>query len=507
MRSFCIELFLESELIQTATASSLGVHHSLDYIRGSSLLGVAASRCYEKLGDDAFTVFHSGQVRFGDAQFVSADGSRMWPVSLGWLTPKRGNAEKDGQLDAAQIYSIAQLDAGQVHKLQLQSMRGGYFAHNGGYAQMKTSYRLKTAIDRKQRGRAKESSLYGYESLAAGTTWRAMITIDDEVDPGVDEALKAVFDQQTLWLGRSRGAEYGRTRSKIVEQVAEAEPDDTVLQLTIACLSDIALASKVTGLPTCLGQAHHFELPNDWTLVTEASSVTSRRFSPFNGKRRYRDLERVVVGRGSVLTFKGSTEVKLSDIRTKVLAGVGGYRQEGLGQVEVSPWYLNSEHPNFRAAPVQAGERKVPRPNEPLANWMVRRASERTLEDDAAKKAHEMAETIVSAEKRLRKNHKPVPSVTQWNQLAGIARSHLYRSKASKAALRETLAEQMFATAEGARGVGSNAWRGEVGRQTLSELTLDLSLDKFDDDRTAILCLYHLARSVRGQSTREREQD
>lgn len=62
-----MDVFLEQPLIVTQQAASAGAQLSLDYLPGSLLLGLAASRLYAELSeDDAWTLFHSGMVRFGD---------------------------------------------------------------------------------------------------------------------------------------------------------------------------------------------------------------------------------------------------------------------------------------------------------------------------------------------------------------------------------------------------------------------------------------------------------
>ncbi len=61
------EIVLTQPLIISQQAASAGAHQSLDYIPGSVLLGLVASRLYARLdADSAWTVFHSGRIVIPD---------------------------------------------------------------------------------------------------------------------------------------------------------------------------------------------------------------------------------------------------------------------------------------------------------------------------------------------------------------------------------------------------------------------------------------------------------
>ena len=84
-----LDIVLNTDAVLTADASSSQVHRSLEYVPGRTLLGVAASRLYADLSaEDAFTVFHSGKVRFGDGIPVLDSRSPCGPTPLSFHREK-----------------------------------------------------------------------------------------------------------------------------------------------------------------------------------------------------------------------------------------------------------------------------------------------------------------------------------------------------------------------------------------------------------------------------------
>src|SRR5690606_13316392 len=97
------EILLEQPLIISQQAASAGAHQSLDYIPGSVLLGLAASRLYANLpAQTAFTLFHNGIVRFGDALPVD-QGETGLPMPLNWHLYKGESARLHDQLLADRL--------------------------------------------------------------------------------------------------------------------------------------------------------------------------------------------------------------------------------------------------------------------------------------------------------------------------------------------------------------------------------------------------------------------
>ena len=83
------EVTLKDNVIISQSSATIGQHQSLDYIPGSVFLGIAAARLYSDFDKDqiAWDVFHSGQVRFGNAT-LAANGERSMPVPMAFHTRK-----------------------------------------------------------------------------------------------------------------------------------------------------------------------------------------------------------------------------------------------------------------------------------------------------------------------------------------------------------------------------------------------------------------------------------
>jgi hypothetical protein len=463
MRTLRFELSLVSEVVQTAAASSLGTHHTLDYIRGGSLLGAVASRVYAAAGELAFDLFHSGRVRFHDAQLLTSDGVVCWPAPKAWLYPKGRVVAPGGRIDSSVITIGCFIDPGEAARGALQPMRGGWITDDGRLLTVDRRYRLKTAVERGTRGRVVKGSLFGYESLAAGSRWVASVDIDAEVDPRVDDLIGGVLGAERIWLGRSRGAEYGETRCEpSAVEIRPSGPDEPSTLIAVYAWSDLALVDPDTGEPTTHLRPTHVGLPSSMRLDPLRSQVMTRRFSPFNGARAHRTVERMVIERGSVLTFVGETPADRAAARSACEAGVGLYRQEGLGRVAIDPWFLASKRPTFRARSSIPSESTDVGAEPPggLAQWMVARAEERRASEDAEARAHDLAELWRGEARRDGR----APTRSQWYRLAELARGHVDQPHRQ---LRQAIESDVFAMGS-SRGVRSKQWGERLRKKIIA---------------------------------------
>ncbi len=483
MTSLYLRLELEADLVQTARPQTVGVHESLEYVRGATLYGAAAAALYARSGDRAYRLFHAGAVRFGDAVPLVA-GLAATPAPLGWYHPKGRKVEDGGALGGDGVWVGHNTPPEAFVEHALKQVRSGYFLPDGTYRTVRRNYALKTAVDRGRRGAPREGQLYGYESLPAGTRWLARIDADDPDD--LAKIRQWIGDGTTLWLGRSRGAEYGRTRVVPADAPGPApEPvPDPAGRVVLHLLSDLALSDPGTGEPTLTPAPALFGLGDGWRFDPEASSVVVRAYSPFNGKRRCHDLDRRVLARGCVLVFQGGRAGPddLATLADRLAAGVGHHRQEGLGRVAVNPGYLAGRHPAFDGpvAPSsddlspEAGPEDAP----PLVPWLRTRARRADLEHAAVRDAERWARCF----RDKHESGRPWPSRSQWNRVAGIARACV--GAADAGALRRRLEDEILVRDRG--GVGANQWAGPLRDAVLKKIG--------GGGDQAALTLYHAAR-------------
>ncbi|MFK8016969.1 MAG: hypothetical protein AB8G17_16195 [Gammaproteobacteria bacterium] len=341
MKRWAINIELLEDCILGARAATAGGHRGLDYIPGSALLGMAAAQIYRgPKKAQAFTLLHSGKVRFGWGLPLAPSGSQAYPVPLTWQRVKGDPYVNPGtgNLDAGRIYCALQ-DIPQGS--QPKQLRSGYVTIAGEYVHPPRNFHLKTAID-PTTGRAADAQLFGYDAIAAGSRFSATLMVDDDVDSNAVKALLNALEGERL-LGRSKAAQFGRVLVSI-EKIDVAPPVDTSKStLTLWLMSDLA-AFDVFGQPTFAPSLADLGLGKG-ELDAANSSIRSRRYSTWNAHRGGHDQERFVICAGSVLRY--AADGLESDAAARLQRGLGGYLELGLGQVWVNPPFLDGQHPTF----------------------------------------------------------------------------------------------------------------------------------------------------------------
>ena len=426
MKQQALKIELLDDCVFSATPATEGGHESLDRIPGAALLGAAASRLYTDLErGDAFTVFHSGKVRFGDG--LPWDGHNIgWPVPRCWHYPKTEGANKDDFLIADNLYnfaveSISKLPDGQ----QPKQLRDGYVHADGRYSKPAHSLRLKTAID-PATGRADEGRLFGYDALHRGQTFLSVIEADDEVEDTLFERVVEALQGQVL-LGRSRSAEYGRARITLVELPELPQPSaDGDDSLTLWLLSDLAL-TDARGQPTLQPDGEALGLPGA-QVVWERTFLRGRRYSPWNAARHGYDRERLVLEAGGVITLQLNGHGRGEAIGA-LEKGVGLYREAGLGRIWIDPPWLQSLHPVFAGRSTAARETTpAPEPNHPLVDWL-KAAAGVDWKTEAEQRVREFEKIYLEKLDESRRLHGVPdgvaygPSRSQWGTVLEKARS------------------------------------------------------------------------------------
>ncbi len=472
-----LEIELLEDCVFSARAATEGGHTSLDRIPGAALLGAAAARLYAGLGADAFTVFHSGRLRFGDGLPIAPSGATAWPVPMAWHHPK--NAEiRDGQgcfrgdvlFNFTRRADIPERDG---VKVQPKQLRQGYVTEHGEWVRPAHELRLKTAIEATT-GRAAEGQLFGYDALHRGQCFRALIEADGDLDRALFERVIDALEGEVL-LGRSRSAEYGRARIKAEE--AESPPDGLSVpdgQITLWLLSDLALADD-HGQPTLQPAPEHFGLPGG-RIVWDRTFLRARRYSPWNAARGGFDRERLVLMAGGVVTIQPPEGYDQNELTKRLARGVGLHREAGLGWIWLDPPLLMDERPQFSALPDEKQSSSgASAPDHPLIRWL--RDQGGSWKAEAEKAAEKFVEDYFEQVRRARRfggirdDADFGPSRSQWGQVLTMARAY------EEGELFRALFEGDDAVIKG-QGEG---WNIEIdGRQTLADwLKKELDPDRF----------------------------
>jgi CRISPR-associated protein Csx10 len=438
VRSLWFELTLHTDVVLSRDASTEGGHASLDFIPGACFLGICAGRLYGDLGPRAFDVFHGSTVRFLHAYPLSDRGTPSLPVPFAWHAPKGERWHMDDAIRSTVLVNLAADDLPtfeywRENGIEAVQIREGYFDPFGSYLCPAARYDLKTAIDRKKGGRAREEHLFGYDSLEAGSRWCFRVDLDDDVPQETDTSITAVLTGGTIRIGKSRTAQYGRAAVVPMRYAPPAsDPVPGAGAVRLYCLSDLALRDPLTGAPTLVPSADFFFEPEDQAVFLPGRSfVRTRGFAPFNAKRWCRDLERQVIEKGSVLTFsceRPQTPEWLQALRNRLAPGAGMYLHDGLGQVMVNPWFLaeerfqpqvlepQSENEGIRAAPAKSRE-SVP-PHE-LCTWLLQRHDRAETERRAERMVEK--EWLPELAAAMRRAGRKGPRSSQWSQLKAAA--------------------------------------------------------------------------------------
>ncbi len=455
---------LESETILSETSATAGSHCTLDYLPGACFLGSCAAQLYGTLSsEDAFTVFHSGNVRFGNAYPLSNSGIPTLPIPLSWHHFKGETAvssdehdshrkrtdKSDKRLRSDVIKNLLHTTESTFHEWensgkQPKQIRDGFMTLCGVSVINSANYRLKTAIDRNTK-RAAEAQLFGYECLKEGSRWWFTVECDSSVSQKLCDEIAASF-RSKIRIGRSRTAENGIV-TVVQEKTSIFAPvvtTSTSPLLHVYCLTDLALRETSSGVPVTVPSGSHFDLPHT-RFKGEKSFLRTRSYAPFNGKRKANDLERHVICKGSVITFEKQdasvfTAEEIDSIRKALTPGTGMYRQDGLGRVLVNPGFLMSESISFSPSlptvpPAKLVEPKLPVATMQLTNWLLEKSRDKTGDIEISQQVEEWTTLLIKAITLQEREGNPCPGNSQWGAVRDIASSQQLSHEELNAAL------------------------------------------------------------------------
>lgn len=355
-----ISLFTLDKLIISESPATSGEHQSLDFIPGSTLLGAVASKLYTTFRDqqDQWLVFHSGKIRFGNAYPTNAAAQPAWPMPLCYHYIKNTEPVENGKL--SNVFNLSSLVEEQQTG-QRKQMRSGYITNQKYITNALASFQLKSAINYAT-GTAKESQLFGYSTLENNQWFCGEITWDEDLERNHPEILAKVLQtlsDSNIRIGRSKSAEFGRIRVQLTDlpqqSIGQIPTGNTI---HIFCLSDVLLRTE-QGEPLLTIPPKLIGLEGIAELNVSCSFVRTRRYSPYNAARRAYDQERVVIGKGSVFTFrvKNGNNTQTQALKLALAQGIGLYREMGLGQIRLAlqpPVSQNPDLPVEKHSPVVA---------------------------------------------------------------------------------------------------------------------------------------------------------
>lgn len=427
---------LDTDIILNQKAATKGPNETLDYIPGSSILGIVASQLYKDgiATQDALDLFHNGTVRYGDAH--PANGmSRSNKVPAAMFYPK-------GQKPSDIVY-ISYLHPEQEDE-QLKQCRSGFYDFTDDKTKVAVplkrtiQFAIKSAHDRQTRT-SKEKQMYGYESLAAGAEFLFEVEVDrPQLAPSIIEAL-----QGQKRVGRSRSAQYGLVTIEYLPQgyaQIATKPDKDVT--IVYADSRLVFIDPNTGMPTYQPTVQQLGFSKG-EIVWEKSQLRTFQYAPWNFKRQCFDTDRCGVEKGSVFYVKGA---EFEDGKTKESLYVGNYRNEGFGRVIYNPNFLQADANGISDWKLletrkPTDNEKHPEIAEPSgASGLLQHVIARYQEDFKQQKLLEEVNCWVSENKRLFGDS----FNSQWGTIRSIATRRLTKSGEEGYTLFTTLADELF---------------------------------------------------------------
>ena len=319
---------LLSDIILNQNAGSKEKQSTLDFIPGNVFLGIAAAKLYGSLEPEkSMAIFHSGNVRFGDAHPL-CDGKRALRVSAALYYKKGESLTGDG----AYVMYKWKPDEG----VQPKQCRSGFYAFSDDEScieiKTKKSIAIKSAYDRNER-RSKDEAMYAYESLSKGMRFAFDVECDDDNLSGIIK--DALVGRRHA--GHSRTAQYGLVN---IQEADFSEIRSLVPYESFATVyADGRLIfmdsfGNLTFQPTAKDLGFGAGAQIDW----KRSQIRTFQYAPWNAKRQVPDPDRFGIEKGSVfvVSLNGTTSPSSS-------AYVGCYNNEGFGKVIYNPEFLKAD--------------------------------------------------------------------------------------------------------------------------------------------------------------------
>ncbi len=400
---------LLSDIILNSKLFTEGNMTTLDYIPGSNFLGIAARSIYGLLSaEEAYEVFHSGAVSFGDAT-ISMDNKTSYRIPLALKTPKK----KDKALTAPTHLHHDMFDEtgkvlSQFLDSQFKQVRDGYVCSDGEIAaSLSKSFALKSAHDPTSR-RSKKGSMYGFESLRKGQEFVFSVRFKD--DRHLDTVTEALVGLKRI--GKSRTAQYGQLEIGRIEPVKGVSTFKSGKYTLVYAQSNLCFFDA-WGQPTFRPTGEDLGLPGclvDW----QRSQIRHYSYSPWNGKRNTTESQRHCIAMGSVFYVQGETSSEVAEI--------GSFRAEGLGRVIYNPEFLKSGSEVGITSFFRCKDRNIHAPNKLISAKDVKTGLARYLISIKEEKQKEvqLVRNVRGALKDAQKNMGKISS-SQWGAIRAIA--------------------------------------------------------------------------------------
>lgn len=389
-----------SDIILPASSNTQGNVMMNDFIGGSNFLGMVAT-AYESFGADAFDLFHSGAVRFGDGHLL-VDGKPSLKMPLSFYSTKTSQET----YNRLHLYADEERQLRQEQK-QLKQHRHGYIDEHFNLSFPTYNYTQKSAYDKIER-HSKEGGMFGYSALPKGTQWHFEIQYEEE-------RFVALVEHYLLGkkrLGKSKTAQYGQV--EIVSSALENRPEVFSPEegLSYLYLKSRAALVDETGNPTLIPTIANLGL-HSGEIVWEKCYLKSSTYHPYNYKRATKEYTRLCLNKGSVITLR--------NVEEPLPETLGVFLSEGFGQLLVNPAFLKPKQITLTACQPKRNKPVSGHFDTKLVNYLQNREQSEQQRFDVADDVQKIFTQLIG------------PSRSQW----GVIRALASTAKESEALIQE----------------------------------------------------------------------
>lgn len=310
-----------------------------DYIEGGKILGLLA----ERLKDAYKDLMSSGDIIASNA-YIAYKNKRCLPVKASYQKEKDQEFKK-GQMEIKDmLYLDPKVDTKDFDK-QLTPVSYGWMNEDYEIQDVETEIRYHhSRPEDKSIGHAKgdgEGEFYQLNSLKAGQVFKGYILTDNKEQASTIR--NALRKRNTLRMGSGKLSEYGDVRIEniVIEPVEKEEEwvNEFELKLNAPLIlynenlmptADVKDLTKYLSSRDLLGT----------NLTLEKSFLKYETIGGFNVTWNRRKQSMIVLGKGTVCTFKSDQKVNISLLKDDF---IGQRTSEGYGEVSVST--LKDKHP------------------------------------------------------------------------------------------------------------------------------------------------------------------
>jgi len=403
MKEITYKCTLLSDVVLNSSLATECNMSSLDYIPGSNFLGIVAAKLYQTLSsEEAFEIFHSGKVSFGDALITKGD-KQTYAMPFSVFLPKINDGIGKTRIHLHHLIDIENppKDANQ-NRIQLKQERGGFVDETGMVIKNITkAMAIKSAQDRETRT-SKESAMFGFESLQAGQEF--IFTIRFENDTLIEQINKAL--EGTHRLGKSKNAEFGQVKIISLKDTSSIKSFKSEGYTLVYAQSNLCFVDEY-GQASFQPSVQQLGLEKG-NINWQKSQIRTHTYYSWNGIRNTTNTQRDCIVKGSVFYIENATPIKNTN-------SVGLHQAEGLGRVIYNPVFLKESALFSVYKEAETVEIKTNTPSSILGKFLQKQATAKTNELEISKAIH----TLIHSDEV--KTLKKEISSSQWGGIRAYA--------------------------------------------------------------------------------------